>query len=168
MRQQGVIVQGCFFVVNMLHCICMPAVECHHILHNSVSLASESYSASWDVLSVGYISVRLETNAPSPFEVGGQWEQDEVPQQSSCLIQFPEMTKGNMPSDTFHSQWSQPPRPGRLPVRTWAGQSFRMCLGWSWMSSFWCLSEMRCSNSCAFLSCCRTGVGFMFWFILIC
>lgn len=98
----------------------MPAVECHHIFHNSVSLASESYSAGWDVfyLLAGCISVRLQTNAPSPFEVGGQWEQDEVSQQYSCLIQFPEMTKGNMPSDTFHAQWSQPPRPGRLPVRT--------------------------------------------------
>lgn len=110
---------GCFFIVNTLHYIYVPAMECHHIFHNSVSLASESYKCRLGcVLSVGCISERLQTNAPSPFEVGGQWEQDEVSQQFSCLIQFPEMTKGNMPSDTFHAQWSQPPRPGCLPVRT--------------------------------------------------
>lgn len=56
------------------------------------------------VLSVGYISVGLQTNASSPFEVGGQWDQDEVLQLSSYLIQFPEMTKGNMPSDMFYAQ----------------------------------------------------------------
>lgn len=94
----------------MLHYIYLSAVECIHVFRNSESLESEGCSAGWDVLSVGYISVPLQCNAPSPFEVGGQWDWDEVLQQSSYLIQFPEMTKGNTPSDMFYAQWSQPPR----------------------------------------------------------